>query len=153
MQPFASLIDDVPEHVPRLLINKELAGVHKSRASGFDFKWKNGLNRDVVFLGTCDEGVEKLATLLGWEKDLDRMYTKGHEKLKAIWKAEQEAKMTAAEKEKEDVIEQKEDKEVDALAEVLDKLTTESKDAEPEKVKKPDPPRKPVTRSDAKNNL
>ncbi|KAF1798881.1 DHS-like NAD/FAD-binding domain-containing protein [Mucor lusitanicus] len=153
VQPFASLIDDVPEHVPRLLINKELAGVHKSRASGFDFKWKNGLNRDVVFLGTCDEGVEKLATLLGWEKDLDRMYTKGHEKLKAIWKAEQEAKMTAAEKEKEDVIEQKEDKEVDALAEVLDKLTTESKDAEPEKVKKPDPPRKPVTRSDAKNNL
>ncbi|KAL7319457.1 Sir2 histone deacetylase Hst2 [Mucor circinelloides] len=153
VQPFASLIDDVPEHVPRLLINKELVGVHKSRSSGLDFRWKNGLNRDVAFLGTCDEGVEKLATLLNWDKDLDRIYTKGHEKLKAIWKAEEEAKMMAEEKEKEDIVEQEEDKEVDDLADVLGKLTTENVETKPSKAKEQDPPRKPVTRSNAKKNI
>jgi hypothetical protein len=126
VQPFASLIDDVPEHVPRLLINKELAGVHKSRSTGFDFDWKNGLNRDVAYLGTCDEGVDKLAALLGWDKELEKMFTKGHEKLKAIWKAEIEIKKIAEEKENEINIEQKEDKEVDKLADVLGKLTTEN---------------------------
>ncbi|CEP17921.1 hypothetical protein [Parasitella parasitica] len=157
VQPFASLIDDVPPHVPRLLINKELAGVHKSRSSGFDFEWKSGLDRDVAYLGTCDEGVDKLAALLGWDKDLENLHTKGHEKLKAIWKAEQEAKDLAEDKEKEDVVDQKDDKEVDDLAEELDKLTTENAQ---EKAKEPDELeqtlekkrefRKPVTRSDTK---
>ncbi|CAO3690084.1 unnamed protein product [Rhizopus stolonifer] len=117
VQPFASLIDDVEDTVPRLLINKELVGCHHSKKSGFDFRWKYGLNRDVSYLGSCDEGIEKLAALLGWEKDLEQMYTKGHKKLKAIW--EQKAK-------KEDIetlITQDEDKEVNALADELEKLT------------------------------
>ncbi|KAI8644034.1 DHS-like NAD/FAD-binding domain-containing protein [Parasitella parasitica] len=155
VQPFASLIEDVPAHVPRLLINKELAGVHKSRSSGFDFEWKSSLNRDVAYLGTCDEGVEKLASLLGWCEDLEKMHTNGHKKLKALWKAEQEAKELA----EQDVVDQKEDKEVDELAGELDKLTTENaqeeervpgeSDKTPEKKHEP---RKPVTRSDAKKN-
>lgn len=123
VQPFASLVDDVPEHVPRLLINKELAGVHNSKSSGFDFKWKYGLNRDVAYLGDCDEGIEQLATLLDWKKDLERIYAKGHEKLKAIWKAEQEAIEANKLREEEVIIDQKEDKDVDQLAETLERLT------------------------------
>ncbi|CAO3642436.1 unnamed protein product [Mucor hiemalis] len=127
VQPFASLIDDVPESVPRLLINMEEAGVHHSRSSGFDFKWKYGLNRDVFFSGTCDEGVTKLAELLGWEKDLDRLFTKGNNKLKATYSADKEEE----EEEVEKAPIQKEDKEVDKLADVLEKLT--AKDEEEEK--------------------
>lgn len=158
VQPFASLIDDVPEHVPRLLINKELAGVHKSRSSGFDFDWKNGLNRDIAYLGDCDEGVDKLAALLGWDKELEKMYTKGHEKLKAIWKAEIEAKKIAEEKENEVIIEQEEDKEVNDLADVLEKLTTKNvkekvnSDKQKKPEKKKEESRKPVTRSETKKN-
>jgi NAD-dependent deacetylase sirtuin 2 len=110
VQPFASLIDDVPDHVPRLLINRELAGVHNSKSSGFDFKWKYGLNRDVAFLGDCDEGIEKLVELLGWEKDLQKMHTKGNDKLKAIWKLEQELV---------------DEQQIDKLADELEKLTAE----------------------------
>jgi PHD/YefM family antitoxin component YafN of YafNO toxin-antitoxin module len=149
VQPFASLIDDVPEHVPRLLINKELAGVHKSRESGFDFKWKNGLHRDVAYLGDCEEGIVEFARLLGWEKDLERMYTKGHEKLKAIWKAEQEA-IEANNKEEEVIIDQKQDKEVDQLAETLEKLTASEEQVVG--LKKEEEKKKPVTRSTTKNN-
>ena len=117
VQPFASLIDEVPEHVPRILINKEEAGVHDSKSSGFDFKWKYGLNRDVFLPSTCDEGISKLAALLGWEKDLDRLYTKGTMKLKDLYHGE------AEEVEKAPV--QKDDKEVDELADVLNKLTAD----------------------------
>ncbi|KAI9473596.1 MAG: DHS-like NAD/FAD-binding domain-containing protein [Benjaminiella poitrasii] len=138
VQPFASLIDEVPEHVPRLLINRELAGVSsKSKTSGFDFKWSNGLNRDVAYLGSCDEGVEKLAELLGWEKDLDRLYTKGNEKLKAMWKAEEDARAKEEEEKEEVVVDQKKDTEVDQLAEELEKkLTTLSEDKPTEKGQK-----------------
>ncbi|KAI7900635.1 DHS-like NAD/FAD-binding domain-containing protein [Cokeromyces recurvatus] len=131
VQPFASLIEEVPEHVPRLLINKELAGVHsKSRTSGFDFEWKNGLNRDVAYLGSCDDGVKKLAELLGWEKELERLYTKGNEKLKAVWKAEEEEKEEKTKATEEEVIvDQKKDPEVEQLAEELEqKLTTLQKE-------------------------
>lgn len=72
------------------------------------------------YLGSCDEGVEELAKLLGWEKELEDMYVKGNEKLKAIWK-EQEL----LSKEEEEVIEKKEDEEVDLLAEELEKLTAD----------------------------
>jgi hypothetical protein len=150
VQPFASLVDDVPEHVPRLLINKELAGVHKSKSSGFDFDWKYGLDRDVAYLGDCDEGIEKLASLLGWEKDLEHIYTKGHEKLKAIWKAEQEAIEINKLKEEEVIINQKEDKEVDQLAETLERLTANEEQVVG--LKEPEEKKKPVTRSDAKND-
>lgn len=121
MQPFASLIDKVPDYVPRLLINREVSGVHNSKSSGFDFKWKYGLNRDVSYIGSCDDGVEELAKLLGWEKELEKLYTKGNEKLKAIWK-DQELLVEEAEKE---VVENKEDKEVDLLAKELEKLTAD----------------------------
>jgi hypothetical protein len=135
VQPFASLIDDVLDTVPRLLINKDEVGVHKSKASGFDFKWKYGLNRDVFHSGACDDGVTKLAELLGWEKDLDRLYNKGTEKLKATYLAAVEAEEAEAKKEEiEPAAEQREDKEVDELAGELEKLT--AKDVKEEAVTK-----------------
>ncbi|GAA5796193.1 hypothetical protein HPULCUR_001562 [Helicostylum pulchrum] len=120
VQPFASLIDDVPDHIPRLLINMEKAGDHKSKSSGFDFKWKYGLNRDVFYAGTCDEGVTKMAKSLGWEKELNELYTNGNKKLKYTYAAIEPG-------------EQEQDKEVDELADVLEKLT--AKDDHNDKVK------------------
>ncbi|KAF7731605.1 NAD-dependent protein deacetylase sirtuin-2 [Apophysomyces ossiformis] len=88
VQPFASLVDEVPDHVPRLLINKELVGVHRSPDVGFDFKGKYGKKRDVALLEECDTGVEMLADLLGWKTELEELHQKGHAKLKAQWTAE-----------------------------------------------------------------
>src|SRR5690606_37863195 len=58
VQPFASIIDLVPEDVPRLLINMEVVG-EASRLmklfgqKGFEF----GKYRDVKWIGDCQEGV------------------------------------------------------------------------------------------------
>jgi hypothetical protein len=73
VHPFASLADDVHEHCPRLLINREVVGTipQEMRALGF----KNGLwfgegnVRDAKFLGDCDTGVAQFARHLGWEDD------------------------------------------------------------------------------------
>ena len=62
--PFAGLIDRVPLHIPRLLINRERVGEF---ASGFDFDHKKE-TRDALYLGTCDDGCKKLAELMGWEE-------------------------------------------------------------------------------------
>ncbi|EPQ29773.1 uncharacterized protein PFL1_02446 [Pseudozyma flocculosa PF-1] len=86
VQPFASLIDAVPSHCPRVLINLERVGelagydTHgggmggRMNESGFDF---DGLTvggrhrtRDVFWGGKADEGVLLLARALGWEDEL-----------------------------------------------------------------------------------
>ena len=59
VQPFASLPSSCSENVPRLLINSERVGDLGCRAD------------DVLLLGDCDDGVRKLTSALGWEKDLD----------------------------------------------------------------------------------
>lgn len=121
VQPFASLVDAVNSEVPRLLINREPAGVFQSRR-GYELRGKTKKKRDAVWLGDCDGGVEKLAELLGWGKELDELHRKGHEELKAKWIKEEEAleeepetlpsgKATAAEKET-----------IDQLAEELEKV-------------------------------
>ncbi|CAO3591410.1 unnamed protein product [Absidia cylindrospora] len=126
VQPFAALIDNVPEYTPRLLINMDIAGVHHTPHHGFDFKWKYGKKRDALLLGDCDEGVEKLADLLGWKDELDRLYEKETKKLKERWAAEAAYDEYDVEKEthtpeKTEEIEGKEDKEIDQLAEELEK--------------------------------
>ncbi|KAI8096864.1 DHS-like NAD/FAD-binding domain-containing protein [Halteromyces radiatus] len=121
VQPFAALIDNVPEHTPRLLINKDLAGVHHSPHHGFDFKWKYGKKRDSVYLGDCDEGIEKLAELLGWKNELDRLYEKETKKLKERWATEKVLEQEQEELEKLELTEEKPDKEIDQLAEELEK--------------------------------
>ena len=64
VQPFASLPGLCPEGVPRVLINMEKVGGLGSRAD------------DILILEDCDSGVRKLASALGWEKELE-----------ALWKA------------------------------------------------------------------
>ncbi|KAJ8653592.1 hypothetical protein O0I10_010742 [Lichtheimia ornata] len=117
VQPFASLIDNARDDTPRLLINKELAGVYHTSKSGFDFRWKYH-KRDVAHLGDCDVGVEELASLLGWKEDLERLYTKGNAKLKAQWEAYKEEE---EEEEEEPSPTEEPDQEVEALAEELEK--------------------------------
>jgi hypothetical protein len=89
---------------------------------GYELRGKAKNKRDAVWLGDCDGGVEKLAELLGWGKELDELHRKGHEELKAKWIKEEEAleeepdtlpsgKETAAEKET-----------IDQLAEELEKV-------------------------------
>ena len=62
VQPFASLPGLCSENVPRLLINSERVGDLGCRPD------------DVLLLGDCDIGVRKLASALGWEKDLEALW-------------------------------------------------------------------------------
>ncbi|KAI8820785.1 DHS-like NAD/FAD-binding domain-containing protein [Fimicolochytrium jonesii] len=73
--PFSNLINILPETVPRLLINREVVGVDPfSTRLGFDFVGdRHQYRRDAVFLGSCDDGCEELADLLGWGEDLRKL--------------------------------------------------------------------------------
>ncbi|CAD6887857.1 unnamed protein product [Tilletia controversa] len=101
VQPFASLIDRVPNSCPRLLINLELVGdigqdadepesfrgmsSHISE-SGFDFKgWGTGgkrYARDVAYIGDADSGVDKIAAICGWSEELEKLMKEHHEELR-----------------------------------------------------------------------
>ena len=65
--PFAGLCDVVAEEIPRLLINRELAGDFEDTLPLADN------HRDAAFLGDCDDGCRELAALLGWSEDLARI--------------------------------------------------------------------------------
>ena len=60
--PFAGLPTLAPEHVPRVLFNREAVGDLGSRAD------------DVLALGSCDTGVRKLADALGWRDELETLW-------------------------------------------------------------------------------
>jgi len=62
VQPFASLPNYPPDHVPRVLINREQVGNFGSRAD------------DVMLLMDCDKGVRDLANALGWKDELEEMW-------------------------------------------------------------------------------
>ncbi|KAL8721773.1 MAG: hypothetical protein Q9225_001622 [Loekoesia sp. 1 TL-2023] len=62
VQPFASLPGFCAEGVPRVLLNLERVGGLGSRAD------------DVLLLGDCDQGVQKLASALGWLEDLEALF-------------------------------------------------------------------------------
>ncbi|KAL7910261.1 DHS-like NAD/FAD-binding domain-containing protein [Trichoderma velutinum] len=57
--PFASLPEMARKEVPRVLFNMEKVGSLGSRAD------------DVLELGACDDGIRRLAELLGWTDELD----------------------------------------------------------------------------------
>jgi NAD-dependent deacetylase sirtuin 2 len=78
VQPFASLIGRVNSDCPRLLINREKVGTYSKRRAimgmntgGFRFDKSN--YRDALWLGDCDNGVQHLSEMLGWEEDLKRL--------------------------------------------------------------------------------
>ncbi|KAJ3066561.1 NAD-dependent protein deacetylase sirtuin-2 [Podochytrium sp. JEL0797] len=93
VSPFRMLPEFVGKSVPRLLINKEVVG-------NFDFEKGDeddgegegegagyglvGAGRDALFLGTCDEGCERLAELLGWGQELKTLVAKETDLLKAL---------------------------------------------------------------------
>ncbi|KAL8408243.1 hypothetical protein RB594_006878 [Gaeumannomyces avenae] len=60
--PFAGLADMVPAGVPRLLLNKQR--VHRV----------GDRSDDVVEIGPCDDGVRRLADLLGWRDELEALW-------------------------------------------------------------------------------
>ncbi|KAF1985742.1 NAD-dependent deacetylase sirtuin-2 [Aulographum hederae CBS 113979] len=64
VQPFASLPQELPEGMPRLLINMFQVGDLGTRAD------------DVLLLGTCDDGVRQLASSLGWLEELEELWAK-----------------------------------------------------------------------------
>ena len=83
VQPFASLVGRVREHVPRLLINRErvgesdpmldMLGLVSPGALTFD----EGNYRDAEWLGDCDAGICDLARRLGWEAELELLVASG----------------------------------------------------------------------------
>ncbi|PNH68396.1 hypothetical protein VD0002_g1639 [Verticillium dahliae] len=60
--PFAGLPEHARPGVPRLLLNRERVGRVGQRAD------------DVVELGACDDGVRRLAALLGWDDELEALW-------------------------------------------------------------------------------
>lgn len=62
--PFASLSIEVPDTISRCLINLDIVG---------DFK-DNPRDKDLVFQGTCDKASQLIASKLGWEEDLKKLY-------------------------------------------------------------------------------
>ncbi|KAI9369283.1 DHS-like NAD/FAD-binding domain-containing protein [Aspergillus egyptiacus] len=62
VQPFASLPSFCKDGTPRVLINRERVGGMGSRPD------------DVLILGDCDDGVQKLARALGWEEELKNLW-------------------------------------------------------------------------------
>ncbi|XP_006811176.1 NAD-dependent protein deacetylase sirtuin-2-like [Saccoglossus kowalevskii] len=90
VQPFCSLINRVPVNTPRLIINKDkpndtLAQDAVGSFLGIDLQFpsllfdKDDNYRDVAYIGTCDDGCYKLASLLGWQDHLKRMVEKEHQ--------------------------------------------------------------------------
>ena len=99
VQPFASLIERVPDECPRVLINLESVGAIgevdddsddgvvslRYRDEGFDFEGlaRGGREyaRDVRWLGEADKGIAALARALGWEDELRELYEQGRAEL------------------------------------------------------------------------
>jgi len=90
VQPFASMIDRVPRHCPRLLINREKAtggGFFSSlfgMGGGLKFNDNNDVNsgeRDVFWQGDCDDGCQRLADLMGCGEELKELVENGHKEL------------------------------------------------------------------------
>ncbi|KAJ9478641.1 NAD-dependent protein deacetylase HST2 [Pseudozyma hubeiensis] len=162
VQPFASLIDAVPETCPRVLINLERVGELASsdgyagggmgagmyNETGFDFDGLTyggkGKTRDVFYEGKADDGVAELVRLVGeeWEAELIKLKEDGYRKLDGDEKKEQSDTVqvsTASEKKVDQVANPtiKEDSsKLDDLARDLEskaKLDDQSKDKSVEK--------------------
>ncbi|ORY31583.1 DHS-like NAD/FAD-binding domain-containing protein [Naematelia encephala] len=104
VQPFASLVERVGDHVPRLLINREPVGpfekIPSSRSSGLSTSLAeilkrggtsktqaHGHGRDFFWQGDADDGVRRLAQELGWEDELEKAIEQGRQGLETLWKS------------------------------------------------------------------
>lgn len=85
VNPFASLIDEVPLQCPRYLFNLDRVGESRSGGflsrfdplggGGFDFSEDS---RDVFCQGRVDDTIRVLAQKCGWEEELDSLYNELH---------------------------------------------------------------------------
>jgi hypothetical protein len=82
VQPFASLVRDVVDECPRVLINRERVGEAVPFGSDDDFQFQRSggfvfdgptAYRDVFVEGDVQQSVLKLAELCGWKDDLQRL--------------------------------------------------------------------------------
>jgi NAD-dependent SIR2 family protein deacetylase len=69
--PFAGLVNEVKESIPRLLINRDPVGPFRPYSEDENARKFN--YRDVSLLGDCDQGVLELIKLLGWEDDFQKL--------------------------------------------------------------------------------
>jgi NAD-dependent deacetylase sirtuin 2 len=86
--PFCSLISLPKPGIPRLLINREPAGLCGSHPTGFRFQKEGADNwRDVFHAGDCDSGCRALSKALGWDDDLEKLIaSRGAESIgRAMW--------------------------------------------------------------------
>lgn len=77
-------------------------------SDGFDFdgrtKRRRGI-RDVRYLGSSDEGIEKLSSLLGWSEELNELFRLEHERLDEESKLEKQGEREAEVEVKVEVLE------------------------------------------------
>lgn len=85
--PFAALPSEVGKKTLRVLINNEIVG---------DFK-AGKRKTDICVIEDCDVVAEKLAELLGWSKELDKLVYEGRKKIEADGKETQPTEATAKE--------------------------------------------------------
>ncbi|KAF4677211.1 NAD-dependent protein deacetylase sirtuin-2 [Perkinsus chesapeaki] len=85
VMPFAGLIGSVPRSTPRVLINKEPAGLLADPLNpptfgnrGFRFHLDDNY-RDVAMLGDCDASITRLSEMCGWLEELIELEMKGVE--------------------------------------------------------------------------
>jgi hypothetical protein len=76
--PSLAPADRVSPDTPRLLINRERVGQRTPTTmsmglGGLDFEGDAPGRRDALFLGNCDDGVLRLAELLGWDGELGEL--------------------------------------------------------------------------------
>lgn len=64
VKPFCHLVKKPGVHVPRIVLNRT-----RVESKGLDFK----SGRDYLVLGDCDDACMRLANLLGWKEDLERL--------------------------------------------------------------------------------
>ena len=68
VEPFASIINECPTNVPRILMNKNLVGPFRMRSSY--------RKRDLSILGDLSVSIEMLTSRLGWENELNQLTVK-----------------------------------------------------------------------------
>lgn len=88
VSPFNTLLSITPEHVPRLLINREAVGSCEELANGFNFDQFDRDCQDVFYQGDCDAGIESLAERLGWLRDLRKLVAMGHQEAEELQHSE-----------------------------------------------------------------
>jgi NAD-dependent deacetylase sirtuin 3 len=65
VEPFASIINECPINVPRILMNKNLVGPFRLKSSY--------RKRDLTILGDLTNTIETIASKIGWENELNQL--------------------------------------------------------------------------------